>query len=290
LKPDRRAKGTKLPSIAFIGAGALASSMARSLGQRGYEIREFVIRKPAKRNEALAREISAQLSTFKTCNLDADILWLAVPDDAIADCANQLAKRGSLRGKIALHSSGALGSDVLNPMRKAGAAVASVHPMMSFSAASQNPDLTGVWFSVEGDSNAVRAARAIVAKLGGNLFNLKTDKKALYHAFGAMIAPLLVGHLEAAQQIGKRVGLDARKSRAVMKPIVEKVVAAFLEGGADKAFSGPFLRGDVKTVERHLVSIRGSDEDAVYRALASYAVDHIKGENKGRLRKLLTKR
>jgi predicted short-subunit dehydrogenase-like oxidoreductase (DUF2520 family) len=75
----------------------------------------------------------------------------------------------------------------------------------------------------------------------------------------------------------------------VMKPILEKVVAGFLVGGAQQAFSGPFLRGDVKTVERHLQALRKSDEDAVYRALAEYAIDHIKVENRKKLRKLLAK-
>jgi hypothetical protein len=46
----------------------------------------------------------------------------------------------------------------------------------------------------------------------------------------------------------------------------------------------------VKTVERHLVAIRGCDEEPVYRALAEYAIDHIKGENKEKLRRLLEKR
>lgn len=280
----------KPPSIDFIGAGALASSMARTLSSRGYSIAEFVVRKPSSRVNALANELGAMVSSFKNCKLQADVLWLAVPDDAIEDSAKQLAKRGNLRGKVALHSSGALASNVLDSLRRNGAAVASLHPMMSFSASNRNPNLRGVSFAVEGDPKAVRVARRIVTRLGGNVSSVKAEKKALYHAFGAMIAPLLVSHLQAAQRMGDRVGFEARRTRTVMKPIVEKVVAAFLAGGAENAFSGPFLRGDVNTVERHLVSLRGSDEERVYRALAEYAVDHIKGENKEKLKKLLAKR
>jgi predicted short-subunit dehydrogenase-like oxidoreductase (DUF2520 family) len=286
----KTARVTKLPSIDFIGAGALASSMARSLSSRGYSIEEFVVRKPSSRVNALAKALGATVSSFKNCRLGADIVWLGVPDDAIERCAKQLAKRRDLRGKIALHSSGALGSDVLDSLRRNEASVASLHPMMSFSASNRNPDLRGVSFSVEGDPTAVRVARRIVERLGGDVSSVKAEKKALYHAFGAMIAPLLVSHLQAAQLMGERAGFDARRVRSVMKPIVEKVVAAFLAGGAENAFSGPFLRGDVKTVERHLVAIRGCDEEPVYRALAEYAIDHIKGENKEKLRRLLEKR
>jgi predicted short-subunit dehydrogenase-like oxidoreductase (DUF2520 family) len=214
---------------------------------------------------------------------------MAVPDDVIEDCSKRLAKGRKLSGKVALHSSGALSSEALIAMKKAGAATASLHPMMSFSTANRNPELKGVWFSVEGEPTAVRVAQQIVKSVGGNVLPLKAEQKALYHAFGAMIAPLMVSHLEAAEQMSRRVGLTPKTSRAVMKPILENVVAAFLNGGAQHAFSGPFLRGDVKTVERHLQALRKSDEGAAYRALAEYAIDHIKVENREKLRKLLAK-
>jgi predicted short-subunit dehydrogenase-like oxidoreductase (DUF2520 family) len=285
----------KYRTIAFVGAGALATSMARSLAMHGYQIREFVLRtadkkiKPTAALRTLAGGLNARLSTFDDCNLDADIVWMAVPDDVIEDCSKHLAKGRKLSGKVALHSSGALSSEALAAMKKAGAATASLHPMMSFSTANRNPELKGVWFSAEGEPTAVRVAQQIVKSVDGNVLSLKAGQKALYHAFGAMIAPLMVSHLEAAEQMGRRVGLTPKTARAVMKPILEKVVAGFLVGGAQQAFSGPFLRGDVKTVERHLQALRKSDEDVVYRALAKYAIEHIKVENREKLRKLLAK-
>jgi len=237
--------------------------------------------------KSLARKLRARLTTFQECSLDADILWLAVPDDAIADCVARLAARRALRGKIVLHSSGALSSEVLEPVRRAGASTASLHPMMSFSSGNRAPDLRGVWFSVEGEAVAVRVARRIVKDLGGHRLAVKAVHKALYHAFGAMIAPLLVSHLEAAERMAKRAGLDAATARRVMKPIAEKVLDAFVAGGAAPASSGPFLRGDVKTVERHLRALRGTPEDMVYRILAEYAVTHLKVANREGLKKIL---
>ena len=296
-KPVVGRHGTKRHSIAFIGAGALAASMARSLASGGYEIREFVVRdqatskqlKPRTKVETLARELGARVSSFESCTLDADILWLAVPDDAIEGCAKRLASGRKLKDKIALHSSGALSSDVLRPMRRAGASTGSLHPMMSFSAGNQNPDLKGVWFSIEGHPKAQRVARELVKTVGGNVLTLKAEQKALYHAFGAMIAPLLVSHLKAAEQMGGRAGIPPKQARDVMRPIIEKVVDAFLDGGAEHAFSGPYQRGDIETVKRHLAAVRGSEEEKAYRALAQYAVEHIKVSDKANLRKLLAK-
>src|SRR3954452_13560861 len=114
LRPVSPRPRSSRKSIAFIGAGALATSLARSLAASGYTISEFVLRttptrtKPGAKLKTLARGLNAKLTTFQDCTLEADILWLAVPDDAIEDCAKRLSKRRNLRGKIALHSSGAL--------------------------------------------------------------------------------------------------------------------------------------------------------------------------------------
>src|SRR4051794_37304090 len=89
-KPSRK-------SVAFIGAGALATGLARSLSGSGYRITEFVLRtpdtslRPAAKVKTLTRGLNAKLSSFEDCTLDAEILRLAVPDDTIEDCAIRLA-------------------------------------------------------------------------------------------------------------------------------------------------------------------------------------------------------
>ena len=104
--------------------------------------------------------------------LDSGIVWITVPDDAIAGVARALAQSQDWKGKIVFHSSGALTSDELVSLRGKGARVASVHPMMTFVRGAV-PEMAGVAFAVEGDATAVRAARSIVEDLGGNAFVIK---------------------------------------------------------------------------------------------------------------------
>ena len=267
--------------------------MARALSALGYPIREFVLRTPLKPGatlKSLARKLGANIHGFDSATLDADVLWLAVPDDVIEECAKRVAKGRTFRGRIALHSAGALSSDELSALRKAGAATGSLHPMMSFPSDKISPALRGVSFAVEGDAAAVRVAKQIATDVGGRVLSVDTRHKALYHAFGAMIAPLLVGHFEAAERMARNAGLDAKSARAAMKPIVEKVIAAFLTGGADKAFSGPYKRGDLKTIERHLKAIKGSAEETLYRALAEYTIENVRVANRKQLKRLLERK
>src|SRR5579862_898835 len=133
------------PSIAIVGPGRLGRALALELGRSGYRIREIVSRNSAasrRRARALARQSHATASTANPL-LDADLIWFCVPDREIRKAADRLAALTDWKGKIAFHSSGALPSDELQALRRRGAAVASVHPFMTFVEGSI-PSLRGI--------------------------------------------------------------------------------------------------------------------------------------------------
>ncbi len=218
--------------------------------------------------------------------------WLAVPDDAIGSCATALSAGREWRGKVAFHSSGALSSDVLAPLRHSGAAVASIHPMMTFVRSANVPTapaldtLRGVCFAVEGDARAVRVAGDIARDLGGEVLKLNAERKAAYHAFGAFLSPLLVAELTAAEEVARAAGISKVHAQRILRPIVLQTVNNYLANGGQKAFSGPLVRGDVETVKRHLASLHGQALD-VYVALARLAIRKLKVKNGQKMKQLL---
>jgi predicted short-subunit dehydrogenase-like oxidoreductase (DUF2520 family) len=218
---------------------------------------------------------------------EADIIWLCHTDDALAETARRLAKSGSWRGKMALHSSGALTSDVLAPLRRAGASVASLHPMMTFVTGTV-PTMAEVPFAVEGDGRAVAAAKRVVKDLGAQVFELKKQSRVLYHALGSFSSPMVVAALVTAERVGKAAGLTEKQTRAIMAPILRQTLANYLAGGAAAAFSGPIRRGDLETVRRHLKELRRVPAALeVYRALVRSALLDLPSVRKKELLKLL---
>ena len=146
---DRRLR----PTITLVGAGNLARVLGLALHAAGYRIDEIVSRsapESRKRARALARKIGARASTYADAQLGSEIIWLCVSDDAIASTASAIAGATNWKGKIALHSSGARSSRELEPLRRRGAAIGSLHPMQTFVRASA-ATLAGVSFAVEGD-------------------------------------------------------------------------------------------------------------------------------------------
>jgi predicted short-subunit dehydrogenase-like oxidoreductase (DUF2520 family) len=224
-----------------------------------------------------------------------DVIWFCVPDSVIAGAAKSLGGEVEWKGRVALHSSGALSSDELDSLRRRGAAVASVHPLMTFvrgavwsgSDSISRSALRGVPFAIEGDARAVRRVRRIVKGLGGHAYTIDKKDKAAYHAWGTFASPLLTALLATTEQVAALAGVKPKAARQRMIPILQQTLANYAAFGAADGFSGPIIRGDVDTVKRHLRVLRGTPAAEVYIALARAALRYLPAKKKSSLKRIL---
>ncbi|MGA9304254.1 MAG: Rossmann-like and DUF2520 domain-containing protein [Candidatus Sulfotelmatobacter sp.] len=286
------AKQSKKPHITIVGAGNLAGALAVALRGAGYRIDQIVSRGPAaslRRAGRLAREVGASVVVADRVRIRAEIVWFCVPDGAIAGAAASLTAAADWQGKVALHSSGALTSDELAVLRQREAAVASVHPLMTF-VRGYSPSLAGVSFAIEGDPKAVRAARAVVRRLRGQPFAIGKQQKEAYHAWGMFASPLLTALLAAGERVAGAAGINRKSARHRMLPILQQTLANYERLGAAASFSGPIARGDVATVGKHLkVLLEVPKLREIYLALARAALRDLPARNRGALRRLLSR-
>jgi predicted short-subunit dehydrogenase-like oxidoreductase (DUF2520 family) len=277
------------PRIAIVGPGRLGSALAVELHRAGYRLTEINSRnsKASRRKAiALARRVQA-VAMSATPILDADLVWFCVPDREIGKAARKLANAANWKDKIAFHSSGALPSDELQALQRRGAAVASVHPLMSFVRGAV-PSLKGIPFALEGDPRALRTARKIVRDLGAEAFSISKNKKAAYHAWGGFTSPLLIALLVTAEKVAHAAGLSAVDARKKMLPIVRQTLANYARLGPAKAFTGPIVRGDVEVVRRHVKELKKvPGANKVYVALARAGLRYLPVRNRKELEKLL---
>ena len=278
------------PQIAIVGPGRLGGALSLALTEAGYRVSEVISRNTPdsrKRAQEIARAIGSVATTPKTSKLDSHLIWLCVPDREISAVARALSHSVGWKGKIAFHSSGALASDELDLLRRRGAAVASVHPMMTFVRGSI-PSLKGVAFALEGDAKAIRLARKITRDLGGDAFSISKTNKIAYHAWGGFSSPLLVAMLVTAERVANAAGLSAAQARKIMLPIVRQTLANYSALGPAGAFSGPIVRGDVPVVQKHLRTLQKIPRaKEVYGALAQAALEYLPARNRKGLKKLL---
>ena len=248
-------------TISIIGAGRTGKALGRALRERGWRIGAVATRSAASARAAV-RAIGAGTAYARiTAHVfEAEIILITTPDEAIAQAAEALARvaragQPTLRGKIALHTSGALGRGVLSPLAKLGAATGSLHPMQTFSGKTV-PRLRGITFAVEGDARARQAGRAIARALGGVPILIESTDKVAYHAAGALSAGHALALIEGATQTLMRIGFPRRRAVQTLLPLIREMLENFERVGPRAAWTGPVARGDYSVVARHVRALR----------------------------------
>jgi len=265
-----------LRTVSIIGAGRVGQTIARRLRKLGWRIGAVVTRSSASARAAV-RIIGAGTphSTLTRDALDADVILMSVPDDALDNVAHQLSRIGGARfrkkswEKIILHTSGALDSRVLAPLARLGARTGSMHPMQTFSGRSA-PRLDGVIFSIEGAPAARRAAQKIARSLGATPVIIKGDDKPAYHASGTVVAGHALALVESATQMLLKIGFTRRGASQALLPLIRQMLDNYERLGPRAAWTGPLSRGDYATIAKHVKAMRRfpSEFRDAYAALA----------------------
>jgi predicted short-subunit dehydrogenase-like oxidoreductase (DUF2520 family) len=270
--------------VAIIGAGRLGQALAMALQLSGYPILALVARRRQKAKKAVAslgvtKPLPVALAASQLTELpETDVIIISTPDDVIEETALTLAsfRRGNHSGTV-LHTSGALSSEVLAPLAKAGFQTGSMHPLVSISdPIAGAAALRGAYFCLEGTRKAKLLATAIVHDLGGNSFTIKQENKALYHAAAVMASPHLVALFDLAVEMLAACGLNRANAQRVLLPLLESTVNNLKTSSPQKALTGTFARGDVATVRKHLSAL--SDKEIaqaleVYKLLGRHSVE-----------------
>jgi predicted short-subunit dehydrogenase-like oxidoreductase (DUF2520 family) len=280
-KPGRQTPAKKRPTVTIIGAGRLGTALGIALKEAGYRVDPVVTKRAATAKRA-ARLIGSPtkglpLRKYLDSVTPAHLVIIATPDDAIAEVAADLARvfsqvspQEKQQKRVALHTSGALSSEVLRPLRKSGFATGSMHPLVSVSEAQAGASwLTRAYFSVEGDEPAIRSAKQIVRDLGAQSFSIDAAEKALYHAAALMASPNLTALLDIALEMLSRCGVSSTQARKVLLPLVQSTFENLANQTPKAALTGTFKRRDLATVRKHVAAIKSQD---LSDALTAYAI------------------
>jgi predicted short-subunit dehydrogenase-like oxidoreductase (DUF2520 family) len=257
--------------VALVGPGRLGQALGRLLADRGVSI-YFVA---AQRIEAARRAASfigqgAAVLISDPKVREADIFLIATSDDAIASLKLPEPDSHSSRQRpILVHTAGSLPSAILHQVVKGPAAVASMHPYQTV----PSPDaglhsLRGCFWALEGDAAAVRLLRKWVKLLDGVAFQVPSNAKPLYHLSAFLSCPTIVTLMAESAKLLELAGVPERIARPMLSRFVAETARNF-ESLGSRALTGPAVRGDMATTQRHLEVLRNIDPAfvQVYRSL-----------------------
>jgi len=210
--------------------------------------------------------------------LDADVLVLAAPDDALASLAARISLLG--RWRFAFHFSGAVGSIVLEPLADSGAALGSLHPLRAFTGLPQD-DWRGAFVAVEGEPSAVDVAEAICRRIGARPHRIPAAGKPLYHLAATLAAGGSASLLSLAVRAWSDAGLDEQEGRVALAGLAATAIEAVARLPFEEALTGPVARRDVSTIRLHAAALSGRPElSALYALLAAETLSRTPGRGR----------
>lgn len=261
--------------IVIVGPGKLGCSLARLLVEAGEPVAAVAGRTPERAGQGAAfAGPGVRAATVEEAPALGERLLLTVSDDVIPAVARRLADAGAAGG-IALHCAGALGPEALNPLAASGFSTGVLHPLQTIASAESGLSaLRGIWWGATAEGRAAGWARRIAGVLGGRVLDVPVGARPLYHAAGVMACNFLVVLLESAGAMLEEIGVPQGEARRALDPMIRQTLNNVMTLGADEALTGPILRGDAETVERHLAALRRLDRGfpEIYAALGRRAL------------------
>lgn len=271
-------------SVGVISAGSVGTAVASVLQRAGHHIHGVVAR-----SEASAGRVADRLPGVPVTDIAdaarAALVILAVPDPQLPSVVDEVAAV-TRPGQIVVHTAGALGCGVLQPVTDTGALPLALHPAMTFTGRPEDTDnLAGCAWGVTADSDTGSAvAELLVGACGGIAVPVAEEHRTLYHAAMAHGSNHLVTLVSEALRILDHALADPGEGRPGV-PVAEnpdsavllrRILPATLVGVLDRrtaALTGPTARDDAATVLRHLdalltVDTGGQPLAASYREAA----------------------
>jgi predicted short-subunit dehydrogenase-like oxidoreductase (DUF2520 family) len=263
-------------NFAIIGLGKVGTAIGYLLNKSGHKIIAISDKSTAALKKALPYTGGEAFRDPKKAVIGADVILITTPDDIIAGACNEIANSKLIGEKFVFHMSGAGGLDLLDSAKKAGAVVASIHPVQSFSsidtAINNIPDSV---FGITADKKAKKQAEIIVRDLNGIPIFISPAQKPLYHAAACFASNYLVTLLNVVESLYESIGISKTNAQKAYLPLIYGTLKNVENAGVIQALTGPIARGDAGTIKKHIDAIGKTQPQysSIYSALGLVTID-----------------
>jgi predicted short-subunit dehydrogenase-like oxidoreductase (DUF2520 family) len=231
--------------VILLGAGKLANHLGPAFAKSGAEVLAIYNRHVASAKK-LAKDLGSNtMATDQLSELPsgADLYVLAVSDNAIAEVAKKLK---SVHGPdiFVVHSSGATPSTVLADFfSKYGV----FYPLQSFSEG-REIDFSAVPICIHASNSLLmEQLTAFAKKISGKVYEVNDEQRSQLHV-AAVFANNFVNHVLG---ISHQILEEADLPKSILFKLISETIQKLETGDAKSMQTGPAIRGDKGTMDRH---------------------------------------
>lgn len=251
--------------IVILGSGNVATHLAKALDVVA-DVTQVWSRTFANAL-SLADELrqATPICRFEDLKKDADVYIIAVPDDAVASVASNLAEVSG----IVAHTSGTCDLKCLRDGIGHGN-VGIFYPLQTFSR-NIPVDVSRIPFFIEGDNEETAAKLYSLAnQISEKVFYADSTVRSKLH-IAAVFACNFVNRLYAVADVFLKDNTDF--DLTVLHPLMSETLRKAMDNGPEAAQTGPAVRGDLGTVTRHLKELDGTNKE-IYELLTKSIITH----------------
>jgi predicted short-subunit dehydrogenase-like oxidoreductase (DUF2520 family) len=253
-------------NISFAGAGRVAGALCRELYHAGFRI-DLIVSESEKNGRLLADSCKASWSPDLIFPDSTDIIIVAVPDHRLKSVLDNIICRPET---LVAHTAGSFGLNIFpeNIKRKG-----IIYPLQTFSKERKVVfrDLPFLLESSDNESSVI--LDSIAGSIGGKVHFVDTEQRRMLH-LAAVFVCNFTNHMLTA---GKEVALKAGLSFEVLEPLVKETFLKAMETGPENSQTGPAVRNDQNTIEKHLELLSFSPElQRIYSEMTRSIIKYYK--------------
>ena len=257
----------KVLKIDFVGAGNLAWSLAPALENAGASVRNIYSRNinnaQKLANKLYEGQAKADLDFSGT---DADIILIAVSDDAIEDVAKEIILSDDI---IIAHTSGSKALSTLGYLATPNIGV--FYPLQTFTK-NQQVNFEEIPILIEGDNKLTTENLIQLAKiLSGNVSIISSSQRQQLHVAAVFANNFTNWMLSHSEEILQAANFDL----TIMQPILEQSIAKAMQFGPKNAQTGPAKRGDFEVLDSQMELLESQPEkQEIYKLVSQQILDY----------------
>ncbi|MEY4927715.1 MAG: hypothetical protein RI894_2151 [Bacteroidota bacterium] len=243
--------------IVIIGTGRVATHLAARLQTLGGDVRQIL-----GRNRDKTQKIASQFVNCDAIFVPSKILRtanyyiVAVSDDAIAQVAASLAMYLPETALI-LHTSGSVASTVFAAYFKNYGVL---YPLQSFSPETA-PDWQTLPICIHANNELkINDLRGFATQLSPKVFTIDDKQRASLHV-AAVFANNFTNHLFA---IAETICIKEQVPFDILRPLIAETARKVQHISPVLAQTGPALRGDAATMQRHIEYLQKYNDSVLY--------------------------
>jgi predicted dinucleotide-binding enzyme len=218
-------------TIVMIGSGNVAAVLGRKLKAAGHQIVQLYSRNASAASE-LAYEWDAESTNYKSMiQKNADLYIIAVDDRSIDDVADDL----RVPGKIVVHTAASVPMEVLKNVSEHYGVL---YPLQSLS--KDIGTITEIPLFVDGsDAYTKSRLQSLAASISREKVGVAGDDDRAKLHVAAVVVNNFANHLY-------------QLAAELLQPLIEETALRLRQHSPSEALTGPAVRHDKQTIEKHL--------------------------------------